>query len=285
VKRSAVFLLAVALFFACSIAAEKVLQGIERQDPMGRKLLYLPSAQMVRLASLGNSGLMADAFYLWSIQYYGQYRPADRFLYLEPVYQLITDLDPRYFDAYRVGALIMQLPTTDEAVHKQSVIRLFDKALRNMPENYEIAEAAGWDMFIRYRDRREGIRYFDAAVKVPGAPSRIQRFLTRWREDVEGWSIDDAISYWIDVRNSYDDDYNRAVSERQIYRLVASRDTDRLDPVLEQWKIWHGRCPDRWEEVVESGFLREAPLDYFGKPYRIQEETCAVVGEDEVIFD
>jgi hypothetical protein len=285
VKQTAFVLLVVVLLFGGAVVAEWALQGIERQDPMGRKLLYLPSAQMLRFAGLGNPGLMADAFYLWSIQYYGQYQPHERFLYLEPVYQLITDLDPLYFDAYRVGALIMQLPTVDEEAHKQAVIRLFDKALRNMPENHEIAEAAGWDMFIRYRDKAEGIRYFKVAVEIPGAPLRLKRFLAAWREDEEGWSIDDAISYWTEVRDSSDDEYNRMVSERQIYRLVASRDEELLNPILEKWKLWHGRCPGSWDAVVEAGFLRKAPVDYFGRPYRILAESCTTMGEDEVRFD
>lgn len=240
---------------------------------------------MLRLASLGNAGLMADALYLWSIQYYGQYEPHERFLYLEPVYQLITDLDPLYHDAYRVGALIMQLPNTDEEANKQAVLRLFDKALRNMPDNYEIAETAGWDLFIRYRDKTEGIRYFKAAADIPGSPIRLKRFLLAWRADEEGWSIEDAISYWTDVRDSSDDEYNRAVSERQIYRLIASRDRAQLNPLLNQWKLWHGGCPAAWEEVVDSGFLREVPVDYFGNPYRILAEDCTVQGADSVRFE
>jgi tetratricopeptide (TPR) repeat protein len=285
VKRAIVALLAVVSLIGTAVVAERALQGIERADPLGRKLLFLPSAQMLRLASLGNAGLMADALYLWSIQYYGQYEPHERFLYLEPVYQLITDLDPLYHDAYRVGALIMQLPNTDEEANKQAVIRLFDKALRNMPDNYEIAETAGWDLFIRYRDKAEGIRYFKAAAGIPGAPVRIKRFLVAWEEDEEGWSIDDAISYWTDVRDSSDDDYNRAVSERQIYRLIASRDKAQLNPLLEKWKLWHGRCPETWAEVVDSGFLSSVPVDYFGNPYLILAEDCTVKGADSVRFD
>ena len=284
-KRAVVFVAIVALALAVSIVAEKALQGVERPDPMGRRLLYLPSAEMLKLTSLGNEGLVADLLYLWSIQYYSQFQPHERFLYLETVYNLITDLDPLYHDAYRIGALIMQLPTTDEEAHKQAVIRLFDKAIRNMPNNYEIADIAGWDMFIRYRDKREGIRYFKKAVEIPGAPVRLVRFLTKWTEDEEGWSVDDAIEYWTEVRDSSDDPYHRAVSERQIYRLIDSRDAAVLDPVLQNWRLLHGRCPDNWREVVDSGLLDEVPVDYFGQPYRIRPESCTSMGEDAVRYD
>jgi tetratricopeptide (TPR) repeat protein len=261
------------------------MQSLERADPLGRELLYLPSPEMLRLSSLGNPGLVADLLYLWAIQYYAQYQPRDRFLYLEPIFDLITDLDPRYHDAYRVGALIMQLPITEEAKHKAAVIRLFDKALRHMPANHEIAEAAGWDMYIRYRDKAESIRYFEAAVAMPGAPHRLKRFLGVWQQEGEAWSFDDALSYWEEVRREARTPYDRTMSERQIYRLYAARDEERLGSVLEQWSRRFGRCPSSWQELVDAGWLDRVPEDYFGQPYRILPDECEAMGVDSVRFD
>ncbi len=267
------------------MVTEKALQRVERPDPLGRKLLYLPSAEMLGLTSLGNQGLVADVLYLWSIQYYSKYQPHERFLYLETVYDLITDLDPLYQDAYRVGALIMQLPTVDEEAHKMAVIRLFDKALRKMPENYEIAEAAAWDMFIRYRDKAEALRYLEAAAQMPGCPHRVKRFLAAWSEDEEGWSVENAISYWMEVREEAETDYDRAVVEKQIYRLVASRDEELLNPLLDNWTARHGSCPASWQPLVDAGWLQEPPADYFGQSYLILPESCTAMAAESVRFD
>jgi hypothetical protein len=273
------------VFLSATVVAEKRLQGVERVDPLGRELLYLPSPEMLRLVSLGNAGLVADLMYLWSIQYYAQYEPHDRFLYLEPIFNLITDLDPLFHDAYRVGALIMQLPITEEDKHKAAVIRLYDKALRSMPTNHEIAEAAGWDMYIRYRDKSESIRYFEAAVAMPNAPHRLRRFLGVWKDEAQHWSFDDAVEYWMEVREEAATPYDRTVCDRQIYRLFSTRDEQRLNPVLQNWSLWYGRCPTSWEEVVEAGFLREVPHDYFGQPYRILPDSCTAMGLDSVRLD
>lgn len=284
-KQVSLTLLVIAALLAGTILAERALQGVERRDPLGRELLYLPSPEMLRLASLGNPGLVADLFYLWSIQYYSKYQPHERFLYLDTIYDLITDLDPLYQDAYRVGALIMQLPTTEEEAHRTAVIRLFDKALRNMPDNYEIAEAAAWDMYIRYRDTSESIRFLKEAVEMPGAPHRLRRFLAAWSENEEQLSFDAALSYWLEVRDAAETDYDRKVCEKQIYRLVASRDEALLDPVLADWKARHGRCPDTWKPLVEDGRLAEIPVDYFGQTYRILPESCSAMAIDSVRFD
>jgi hypothetical protein len=285
VKRVLLLLLVVIVLLAGTIVAERALQKVERVDPLGRKLLYLPSAEMLELVSLGNEGLVADFLYLWSIQYYSQYQPHERFLYLETIYNLITDLDPLYHDAYRVGALIMQLPITDVETHRNAVIRLFHKALRNMPEDHEIAEAAAWDVYIRYRDTAEALQFLELAIDIPGSPHRLKRLLTVWSENEEDWSFEDALKYWMEVRGEAETDYDVAVCEKQIYRLHASRDEAALDSVLQNWKLRHGICADNWREVVRAGWLREVPVDYFGKDYRISPDTCTAQAVDGVRFD
>jgi tetratricopeptide (TPR) repeat protein len=286
VTRRLAALVAVAALLAAMVGVEMRLQSEPRVDPLGRELLYLPTAEMLHLASLGNAGLVADAFYLWSIQYYGQFKPHERFLYLETVYDLITDLDPLYHDAYRIGALIMQIqvgPGDEE--RQQAVIRLFDKALRNMPDNYDIAEAAAWDMFIRYRDMDQAIRYIEAGVAMPGSPHRLRRALGVWRDREGEMTFDEALKYWQEARGESENDYDRAVCDRQLYRLFASRDEARLNPMLESWSQRTGSCPTSWQPLIDAGLLREVPVDYFGRPYRILPESCSAMGLDQVHLD
>jgi hypothetical protein len=285
VRRVSLLLLVIAVLLAGTVVAERGLQRVDRADPLGRKLLYLPSAEMLELASLGNEGLVADFLYLWSIQYYSKYQPHERFLYLETIFNLITDLDPLYHDAYRVGALIMQLPTTEEETHKLAVIRLFDKALRNLPTDHEIAEAAAWDLYIRYRDTAAALPFLEAAIDISGSPHRLKRLLTVWSENEEDWSFEDALEYWTEVRGEAESDYDVAVCEKQIYRLYASRDEVALDSVLQNWKLRHGICAESWQEVVRAGWLQEVPVDYFGKDYRISPDTCTAQAVEGVRFD
>ena len=123
------------------------------------------------------------------------------------------------------------------------------------------------------------------AVATPGAPHRLKRFLTVWMENEEGWSFEDALQYWREVREEAENDYDRKVCDRQIYRLFAARDGEVLDPVLHQWSLWHGRCPSSWEELIDSGFLRETPVDYFGHQYQILPDSCTTMGLDSVKLD
>lgn len=277
-KRTLGSLVVIAALLSVAVLAEVQLGRIPRQDPLGRELLYLPSPEMLKIISLGHPGLVADILYLWSIQYYSLFQPHERFLYLETIYNLITDLDPLYFDAYRIGALIMQIPTGgDQEELERAVQRLFDKGLRNLPENWQLAEAAAWDFHMRFRDRRAALHYAQIAVGRPGAPSRIKRMVGVWSDSESVWTLDDSVEYWRVALETAEDPMDRAVCMSKYYEAVAARDRARLQPLLNAYVHSFGQCAGDWEQVIRVGLLGEVPLDLVGNPYGIDPQSCRVV--------
>jgi hypothetical protein len=233
---------------------------------------------MLKIMSLGNSGLVADVLYLWSIQYYSFYQPHERFLYLETVYNLITDLDPLYVDAYRIGALIMQIQTGgDQEELEAAVRRIFDKGLRNLPNNWQLAEAAAWDFFIRFKDQETALHYAEIASQRPGAPPRIKRMVGVWRDKENAWTLDDSIEYWRRALENAENEWDRVLCMNQFYDAVTARDRIALEPLLEAYSARFGRCPENWERLIRAGALRQVPLDAYGDPYGIGIEDCGLV--------
>jgi hypothetical protein len=277
-KRAVVACTVITAILAVAVVAELQLGKVPRNDPLGRELLYLPSPEMVKIMSLGHPGLAADVLYLWSIQYYSLFEPHERFLYLETIYNLITDLDPRYFDAYRIGALIMQIQTggNDQEL-ELAVRRLFDKGLRNLPENWQLAEAAAWDFFIRFKDRQTALYYAEQAVSRPGAPPRIKRMVGVWRDKEGVWTVHDSIEYWRRALAAAEDEMDEAICRMQLYDAVAARDRAAIEPVLDAFARHFGHCPQDWGELIGVGALRQVPMDAFGDPYGIQPEDCSLV--------
>jgi len=278
VKRTLGSVALIAVLLGTVVLSEFRLGKISREDPLGRKLLYLPSPEMLRIMSLGNPGLVADVLYLWSIQYYSFYQPHERFLYLETVYNLITDLDPLYVDAYRIGALIMQIQTGgDQEELKGAVRRLFDKGLGNLPDDWQLAEAAAWDFFIRFKDMESALHYAEIATARPGAPPRIKRMVGVWRDKENVWTLDDSISYWRSAIESAEDEWDRAMCMNQYYDAVTAKDRKTLEPLLGAFSAHFGFCPKSWEDLIRAGALRQIPQDAFGDPYGIGPEDCGLV--------
>jgi hypothetical protein len=278
VRKKLVSLAIVGVLLAVAVASEYRLGRIPREDPLGRDLLYLPTPEMLKIMSVGNPGLMADILYMWSIQYYSLFRPHERFLYLETVYNLITDLDPRFFDAYRIGALIMQIQTGgNQQELKAAVQRLFDKGLENLPESWELAEAAAWDMFMRFRDRRAALGYAEIAAGIPAAPARIKRMVGVWRDAEKVWTVEDSIAYWRAAFEGAVDARDREVSQSKLYDAVVIRDREQLEPRLREFADRHGRCPREWRELVGAGLISQVPMDLFGNEYGIDTDDCSLV--------
>lgn len=285
-RRTLGSLAAVAVLLAVVVVSEVNLRSIGRTDPLGRRLLYLPSHEMLELVSLGNEGLMADLLFLWSIQYYSSYRPEETFLYLETVYNLITDLDPLYFDAYRVGALIMTLDLhANPKVQKKAIERLFDKGLANMPDSWELAEVAAWDAFLQLRDPELALKYARIGSQLPDAPHRLKRVYGRWSEKEKKWTIADSIAYWEEVLAEATRWPDIVLSKNHLYDAYAKRDSTVLDPLLAAYRARFGRCADGWQQLIDLGWLDAEPLDYVGNPYRIDEERCVMQPHKRIRWD
>lgn len=277
-KRAVASLVLVAVLLGAAIAAELRMGEIERIDPLGRELLYLPSQEALKIMSLGNPGLVADLLYLWSIQYYSYFDPHERFLHLETIYNLITDLDPLFFDAYRIGALIMGIQTGgDQEKLQRTAQALWDKGLRNLPNSWELAEFAAWEMYMRYRDREAALRYAEVAAQIEGAPGRIKRMVGVWRDKEKLWSVEDSIEYWRAAAEEADTEYDRTMCLSKLYDAVLSRDRQILQPIIDEYVERHGSCDDGWGGLIRARSIREIPRDFSGNAYGIDSESCRLV--------
>jgi len=271
---------------ATVVVCEHALQSIPEPDPLGKRLLYLPTPEILRMVSLGNEGLMADLLYIWSIQYYSQFDLREKFLYLETVFNLITDLDPLFFDAYRIGALIMSLQKYgDPAEHKAAVVRLYEKGIRNMPDSWELAEVAAWDAHLVLGDQELAVRWMGLAAERPGALPSVKRVYGRWRDNIHGWTIEDSIQYWQEVLSeaTRKPDINLATSH--LYDSYVTLDRRSLDPLLASFRARTGRCPDSWQPLIEARAVSQVPLDYLGNPYTIDQQSCTLVAHKRIRWD
>ena len=266
-----------------AIATEHRLRALPRPDPLGKQLLYLPTSQMLGLLALGNDGLMADAVYVWAIQYYSQFDRSERFLYLERVFDVITDLDPRHFDAYRMGALIMQVEAPGSLEEKKrAVTRLYDKGIAAMPESWQLAETAAWDCYLGFRDTALAVRYAEIAVRHPEAHHRIRRALGVWRDREDTWDIADSIAYWEAALAEATTPGEEYLTRSHLYDVIVARDREVLEPLLKGYKERFGACPTGWELLVLTGQLVDVPRDYAGNSYEIDPVRCALVANKRI---
>ena len=243
-------------------------------------LLYLPNGKHLRIISLGHESLLADAIYLWAIQYYSNYEHEDRYRYVEHVFEgVITELDPHHIDAYWLGAMILIV----EAGKVEAGLRLLDKGIDNNPREWILPYLAAWESHHAGRfDRAEA--YFARAAAVEGAPAAVRRMRAGMRTrsgDVEG-----ALQLWQGIVDDPSSDARSvAIARRQVTTLRVKLDISRLRGAVERFRSENGRWPEKLEELKAGDYIGEVPRDPAGRRYRYDSVNGLVAPPDGRVLE
>jgi tetratricopeptide (TPR) repeat protein len=234
-------------------------------------LLYLPNGRHLRLASLGHSSLVADFVYLWAIQYYANYTRADRARYVEHVFgEVIPDLDPRYVDAYGLGALILAVEVGD----LDAALRVLDRGIEDNPDQWILPYIAGWEAL--HAGRPEiAAEYLDRAAATPGAPGVLLR--NRAGMLAKAGDLRAAYRTWREIRDDPGaDETTRKIADQRMRDLQVRIDLEDLARAVEVYRARTGRSPRDLDAIVRAGVLESVPLDPEGQPYRLDPDDGAV---------
>jgi tetratricopeptide (TPR) repeat protein len=225
-------------------------------------LLYLPSGRYLKVASLGFDGIAADVLYLWSIQYYSNYRIEDRYRYVEHIYRdIITDLDPHYMDAYLTGALIMVI----EAKQPESALRLLDKGIASNPAEWILAFEAGYVCYNDLHDYPRAAAYFEKAIAAPDVHPIVRRFYAEMYDRAGDKRT--SLKEWMTIEETAEDDYVRTVAWNHVHDLKVDVDLGDIKDASDAFRARFGRWPATLPDLARAGMLRDLPLDPEGRPY------------------
>jgi len=256
------WVLTLALAAAVGLAGvrlERLDAGRATQD----SLMYLPNGRYLKFASLGFDSLMADVMYLWAIQYYADYERGDRKRYVEHVFgSVIAELDPHYIDPYWMGALILIVEERD----LEAGLRLLDLGFSRNPREWVLPYLAGWECYNAGQIARSA-GYFARAAEVPDAPAQVLRM----RAGVVGRAgdVEQAIRLWQEVLDDpRSDAASAAIAKRQIRKLRAQHDLNRLRDAVDRFRADNGRWPNSLAELARRSYVDvsndPSTLDRFG---------------------
>jgi tetratricopeptide (TPR) repeat protein len=266
-------LFGVALLLAAALVVagtDARLQGLEKGLAPGHHLLYLPNGRYLKVATLGYSALAADVIYLWSIQFYGNFQIEDRYKYVDHIYSnVITDLDPHYFDPYWLGALILSVETKDI----DKALKLLDKGFANNPDKWIFPYLAGWECAYAHQYER-AIEYFRKAAAVPSAPPDVTRLVAGMYQR-EGDKAT-ALAEWSRIARETTDPSVRKIALNRVHALEIEVDVEKIRAAIDRYRAAHGSAPPRLRDLVREGFLDSLPTSPDGEEYAYDWRTGTV---------
>lgn len=142
--------------------------------PSEERLLYLTSGRVADRLSLSFDAVMADVYWIRTIQHYGRERqaprPDRRFARLYPLVDLTTSLDPYFTVAFQFGALFLAEPQPNGPGRVDLAIALLEKGLRAEPSRWQYAQYLGFMHYWYTKDMAAAAREFTRASGMRGAP-------------------------------------------------------------------------------------------------------------------
>ncbi|HNX41922.1 MAG TPA: hypothetical protein PLB68_05350 [Candidatus Aminicenantes bacterium] len=215
--------------------------------------------------SFGFSNLLADAYFIWTIQAFGIPGKTPAFSDLETVMTVIGELDPSEPGPFSVGSLIAYY----QGGRPDLALKVLEIGMRLQPGEWTLPYEAGH--YMRKAKRYSlASRLFEIAAHKEGAPS----FIKRLQVDALKSSGDsrNAFLLWQEILHGATTDYEREVAGRHLYELKTELDREELEPLVEHYRRLFNRLPQSWNDMIAASLLPSPPLDYDGEPYILTQE-------------
>src|SRR5436190_4314211 len=216
---AAVIMLGFASIFALSRAIDA------RKPPpdpaLEEESLYV-NGNAARRLSLGFDGLMADWYWMRSLQYVGRKImsvpdnvPIDdlgalNLNLLAPLLDVTTTLDPQFMEAYEYAAVVLPAVNVDDA------IRITRKGIAANPEEWRLYHHLGY-IYWQRGDFQTASELYGAGALTPGAPLWMQAMKARMA--AEGGSRDTAREIYLRMQEGSGDAQIKEMARRRLMQL------------------------------------------------------------------
>jgi tetratricopeptide (TPR) repeat protein len=246
--------------------------------------LYL-SAKAARRLSLGFDGLMADWYWMRSLQYVGHKImsvpanvPIDDLGALDlrllaPLLDTATTLDPQFIEAYEYAAVVLPAVNVNEA------IRITQKGIDANPQSWILYHHLGYIYWQRGEFQKASELYGTGAM-TPDAPSWMLAMKARMA--AEGGSRATAREIYTRMFEGSDGQV-KEMARRRLMQLDSWDQRDVLRKLLTAYKTRSGHCLSSWNDVTGALQTLKAnvndkgvPVDPAGFPYRLVKDGCDI---------
>ncbi|WP_218082272.1 tetratricopeptide repeat protein [Anthocerotibacter panamensis] len=209
----------------------------------------LPRPEVARYLTFGFGELWADWYWLRFVQYFGDLpaRHLTGYNYSADYLELVTTLDPQFVGAYTAAAFAIAEAQADP----DRALVLMRRGLaynrgKNLPYLWNLYQRYAGTLFLFKKDYRTAARYFEEAVRQPGAPPVLRSFAAAFYRASNDWER--AIPLWADsyLTSPYPDLKTRA--RRQLERMGVWLDAwgprpQNLQPAADLLQDLHLACP------------------------------------------
>ena len=241
------------------------------------EVLYLRSPKLVKVLSLGYTGLAADIYWTRTVQYFGGHHQqrALRYELLKPLLDLTTELDPHLTVAYEFGSFFLSQKPPEGAGTPDEAVKFVENGIKDNPDNWRLYYHLGFIHSIEREDYKSAADAFRRGSEIPGAHPWMKVMAATMSE--RGGDIHTARFLWTKIYESSDD---RQIRQNALVRLVALKvdeDVTNLEALVQNYKQRTGAYAQDWRQLIAAGILGGIPADPSGAAYRLMRDGSVLV--------
>ncbi len=226
--------------------------------------------------SLGFEGLIADWYWMKSLQYLGdkvlnskQDFSLDDLSSLNPrlLYPYLnnaSDLDPKFFSVYEFGATVLP------AIDKEQAIKLTQKGIDNNPDNWRLYQYLGF-IYWRAENYAKAAEVYEKGSQIAGAPDFMRLMAAKMKS--EGGNRDTAREIYRQMFDDAQDEQSKETARLRLLELDSLNERDAIRAALQTFREKNNRCADSWREILP--LLQNVKLSG-GKDFRIDNSSNLV---------
>jgi tetratricopeptide (TPR) repeat protein len=268
------------VFLASSVF---VLQTIDRLRPQAtlEDVLYISSPKVLRRASLGYEGLLADIYWTRAVQYFGGRHAMGMSSYnlLAPLLEITTNLDPHLVVAYQFGGSFLAPPPPNGAGQPDRAISLLEYGIRNNPNEWRLYYNLGFVYYMDLKDYAHAADAFERGSHVPDAHPFLKVLAAQMAQHAGEFQT--ARMLWTTTYQTTQDKQIRQNAAEHLRDLKVDEDVTNLQAAVTRFGEKTGRLPSSIYELARAEGLPGLPVDPSGKPYKMDDRGHILVQQPD----
>lgn len=259
-------LLAIAALIAVSIPFQVRIDDIRGKFRSVEESLYLTSSSLKKI-SLGYTELLSDIYWMRAIQYFGSRKTGEQnpeLLY--HYFDIITDLDPRFGNAYRYGGTFLAEPEPFGLGKFDMGVSLLEKGRKNNPENFRLPLEEAFLYYFYPKDYGKAAELFREAAETPGLSRSRQASVKGMAAAAlaKGGNRDLSKEIWQIIYETSPSEGRRNFAFRNLQEIETMEMEDELTAALLEYRKRYGKLPGSVKELAAAGYVKggipEAPI-------------------------
>lgn len=225
------------------------------------------SPAVAQFVSFGAREFVSDVYWLKLIQYYGGGDPQGKYRKLAELFNIVTELSPKFTAAYTTGLLVLP----GEGFVDQA-LALAVKGEKNLPNSWEIPYNTGLVYHVYKKDYVQAAKEFEKAAALPNAPANARYFAAVYYNQADQRQT--AYQIFKTLYDSSDNDFVKDRAKKYVEHLDIFFS---LQDAIHRYQEKFHQPPDNLNQLVDKKIISTIPVSPLNIQFAIDPKTKELI--------